>query len=182
MRWTLLLLIASIFCYSGIVTPPDPIVIQKPVYVEKPIYIPVFSLQPSNRYIVRDQQILYSLAEVGNNIFLPIQHYANQKRGKPTYIKIESLYRNWPACSQHFKGEAIDLNVRALYADFSNHDIYLFVRNYLQFDQLIIYNNPSNPTHVHISYINEDDSGRCNRGQVLFAYWTRKGWKYKNIS
>tara|TARA_R110000824_G_scaffold314740_1_gene501634 strand:- start:59 stop:523 length:465 start_codon:yes stop_codon:yes gene_type:complete len=106
-----------------------------------------------------------SMILVANNIFQPIREYFN------TPIFVSSGYRSIAlniaiggssVTSQHMKGEAMDLDADR-YGKISNSEIFNYIRECLDFDQLIWeYGNGSNPDWVHVSYKPEG-----NRKQVL---------------
>lgn len=121
-----------------------------------------------------------SLAE---NIFQPIRDHF----GVPIYIS--SGYRSealnnaigGSKTSQHSKGQAIDLD-RDGHPQPDNSDLFNFVKNNLDFDQMIWeFGTDENPDWVHISY----NPYKKQRNQILIAYKdsnnrTRyKQWKKK---
>ena len=66
--------------------------------------------------------------------------------------------------SQHCEGKAADLDMDGM-GDVLNIDIFEYIKNSLEFDQLIYeFGNPLNPDWVHVSY----NEGK-NRKQVLRA-------------
>lgn len=104
------------------------------------------------------------LIEIANNIFQPLRDGI----GKP--IRISSGYRSeklnkavgGSKTSQHNKGQALDLVATT---GFTNKDIFDYIKNNLEFDQLIYeFGNNVNPDWVHVSY----NKGK-NRKQVLKA-------------
>lgn len=67
--------------------------------------------------------------------------------------------------SQHCKGEAIDLDAD-VFGNGSNRAIFDFIRDHLEFDQLIWeFGTDTNPAWVHVSLV-----GGTNRKQVLRSY------------
>lgn len=107
--------------------------------------------------------VICNLREVAEHIFQPIREHF----GKP--IRVSSGYRS-PALnkavggsktSQHVKGEALDLQGTN---GLTNRDIYDFVYNNLDFDQLIWeYGTDKEPAWVHVSFT----KSRKNRKHVL---------------
>ena len=98
------------------------------------------------------------------NVFEPLRLYLN------TPIQISSGFRSvqinkmigGSATSQHTKGEAMDLQIKA--------KVFHFIKDKLEFDQLIWeFGNDENPAWVHVSYSSK------NRKQVLKA--TKKNGK-----
>jgi hypothetical protein len=67
--------------------------------------------------------------------------------------------------SQHSKGQAIDLDMDGSSSGVTNADIYNFIKDNLDFDQLIWeFGTDKNPDWVHVSY-----SKNKNRKQILKA-------------
>ena len=107
---------------------------------------------------------LHNMELVALNIFEPIRdHFMT-----PLYVS--SMYRSaalnkavkGSKTSQHCKGQAIDIDAD-IYGGCTNKEIFEFVRDNLDFDQLIWeYGTEDNPAWIHISY---KESG--NRKQVL---------------
>ena len=105
---------------------------------------------------------LSNLILIANKIFQPVRDYFN----KP--IIVSSGYRSealndligGASGSQHSKGQALDLD-----GSVDNSLIFEFIKNNLEFDQLIWeFGDDENPDWVHVSYKPEG-----NRGEVLRA-------------
>ncbi len=103
---------------------------------------------------------------LAEKIFQPIR----DRFKKPIYIS--SGYRSTELnkiikgslSSQHCKGQAMDIDMDG--TDIKNSDVFMFIKNTLNFDQLIWeYGNKDNPEWVHVSY---NPSGK-QRGEVLRA-------------
>ena len=124
-----------------------------------------------------------NMKALAENIFQPIRDHF----GVPIYIS--SGYRSealnnaigGSKTSQHSKGQAIDLD-RDAHSQPHNSDLFIFVKDNLDFDQMIWeFGTDENPDWVHISY-NPDGK---QRNQLLVAYKdsnnrTRyKQWKKK---
>ncbi len=113
---------------------------------------------------------------LAENIFQPIRrHFA-----VPIYLS--SGYRSaalneaigGSKTSQHSKGEAIDIDM-----DFrkgpKNYDVFQFIKEFLDFDQLIWeFGTKDNPDWVHVSYNSDGEQ----RGQILVAKRNSKGKTY----
>jgi len=119
---------------------------------------------------------LESLKAVAENIFQPIR----EEFMCPIFIS--SGYRSealneaigGSKTSQHSKGEALDLDAD-VYGVITNADIFNFVLDRLDFDQLIWeFGTDENPDWVHVSFKKE---GR-NRMQVLKAVRVNGKTKY----
>ena len=107
---------------------------------------------------------LRNLIEIANNIFQPLRDGI----GKP--IRISSGYRSeklnkavgGSKTSQHNKGQALDLVATT---GFTNKDIFDYIKNNLEFDQMIWeFGTDKQPDWVHVSY----NKGK-NRKQILKA-------------
>ncbi len=79
--------------------------------------------------------------------------------------------------SQHSKGQAIDIDMDGSSNGVSNADVYNFIKDNLEFDQLIWeFGTDKNPDWVHVSYVNGP-----NRKQKLKAVRTNGKTSYVNI-
>jgi len=110
---------------------------------------------------------LENLKAIAENIFQPMRDHFKVP------ITISSGYRSkelndaigGSLASQHCKGEALDIDC-APYSGLSNREVFEYIREHLEFDQLIWeFGNDSDPDWVHVSY---KRSGK-NRGEVLKA-------------
>jgi hypothetical protein len=118
---------------------------------------------------------LESMKLLAENIFEPIRNHF----GKPIYVtsgyRSEALNKALPgtsATSQHCKGEALDLDQDGRGTGVSNLDVFNFIKNNLNFDQLIWeYGNDSAPDWVHVSY---SPSGH-QRKSIIRAHRTAQG-------
>lgn len=103
---------------------------------------------------------------LAENIFQPIRNHFKVP------IHISSGYRSrelnkaigGSQTSQHSKGEAIDIDMDN--TSISNRDVFMFIKDNLEFDQLIWeFGTTGNPAWVHVSY----NSNGKQRKQVLIA-------------
>ena len=110
------------------------------------------------------------------------EHISRHTTGAP--IKINSFYRGpklneaigGSTKSQHCKGQAIDID--DTYGNMSNADMYYWIKENLNFDQMIWeFGDDKNPNWVHVSYVNDED----NRNRCLKAYKEKGKTKYKII-
>ena len=112
------------------------------------------------------------------HIFQPIRNHFQE----PIYIS--SGYRSpelneaigGSVNSQHSKGQAGDIDMDNKRASVSNRDIFDFILDHLDFDQLILEfpDEEENPAWVHVSYVSE----LHNRGDVLVAVKEQGVTKY----
>ena len=86
---------------------------------------------------------------------------------------ISSLHRNGK--TQHSGFTAVDLDFD-LVPGVTNSDAYNYIRDTLNYDQLIIYHRGKHMSHIHISFVKEN-----NRKEVLRCYrWKGRTW-YKHL-
>lgn len=112
---------------------------------------------------------IQSLKDLAENIFEPIRNHFRA----PIYIS--SGFRSTELCSiikgaaknsQHSKGEAIDIDMDGHSHNITNADIFYFIKQRLQFDQLIWeHGDDKNPAWVHVSYTKK----KPLRNQILRA-------------
>jgi hypothetical protein len=119
-----------------------------------------------------------AMKTIALNVFEPLRNFV----GGP--IKISSMFRSeklnkaigGSSTSQHVKGQAMDLD--DTYGYKTNAEMYNWIKNNLNFDQLIWeFGTDSNPDWIHVSYVNDKD----NRNRCLKAYKENKKTKYKII-
>lgn len=147
MKWILLIITLGLVSYGSV---DKESIHEKVTYIEKPIKYAHESVE--------------ALDKLYFNIINPvIRHF-----GK---VFISDLYR----CdyrSQHYKHQAVDFDFD-LVDSASNRDLYEFVRDSLDYDQLIIYTSISKPSHVHVSW-----KPKGNRAEKLF----KVGRYYKRLN
>ena len=113
------------------------------------------------------QEHLQNLKLVAENVFQPIREHFNKPLALSSGYRSEALNEliGGSSRSQHSKGEAVDID-GDIYGGISNGDIFYFIKENLDFDQLIWeFGTNENPDWVHVSY---KESG--NRKEVLTAY------------
>jgi hypothetical protein len=112
------------------------------------------------------EQHIKNFKLLAEKVFEPIREHF----GKP--ILISSGYRSQALnaaiggslSSQHCQGEALDLDMDG--TDITNKQIFDFIKNHLEFDQLIWeFGTKDNPDWVHVSY---ESTGK-QRKQILRA-------------
>ena len=110
---------------------------------------------------------LNNMKVISEKIFEPLRMHV----GGP--IKINSFYRGpelnkaigGSSKSQHCKGQAIDID--DTYGNATNAEMYHWIKDNLNFDQMIWeFGDDNNPAWVHVSYVDDDN----NRNRCLKAY------------
>ena len=121
---------------------------------------------------------LHGMEIIAKEVFEPLREWV----GGP--IKIKSFYRSpdlntaigGSKTSQHCKGQAIDID--DTFGVASNADMYFWIKNHLDFDQMIWeFGDDNNPNWVHVSYVSKDK----NRNRCLKAFKENGKTKYKVI-
>ena len=104
---------------------------------------------------------LTNMVGVAENVFEPLREWV----GGP--IKINSFFRSvdlnkaigGSSKSQHFQGRAIDID--DVYGYKTNAEMYKYIKNNLDFDQLIWeFGTDNNPDWLHVSYVSADENRR----------------------
>ena len=122
---------------------------------------------------------LQNMELIAEKVFEPLREAVNGP------IKINSFYRSeelnksigGSSRSQHCQGRAIDID--DFYGYVSNAYMYYYIKDNLDFDQLIWeFGTDTNPDWVHVSYVDGDS----NRKKCLLAYKEDGKTKYKDIS
>jgi len=117
---------------------------------------------------------LSNLIQIATKIFQPVRDHFQ----KP--IIVSSGYRSQAlndliggaSGSQHSKGQALDLD-----GSVDNSLIFEFIKNNLEFDQLIWeFGDDENPDWVHVSYKTENNRGEVlqavrQNGRVIYKRW-----------
>ena len=122
---------------------------------------------------------LQNMELIAEKVFEPLREAVNGP------IKINSFYRSeelnksigGSSRSQHCQGRAIDID--DFYGYVSNAYMYYYIKDNLDFDQLIWeFGTDTNPDWVHDRYVDRDS----NRKRCLLAYKEDGKTKYKDIS
>lgn len=127
---------------------------------------------------------LENLKAVGENIFDKIREHFGCPIGISSGYRSEELnkiIKGSSKTSQHCKGEALDIDAD-IHNKITNKDIFEFVKNNLDFDQMIWeYGTSQQPDWVHVSYKrnggNRKSILRCKRvnGQPSYSKWDISG-------
>ena len=125
-----------------------------------------------------NEEQLSNMKLVAEKIFEPVRTHFKIP------IKVNSFFRSpdlnkaigGSTKSQHCKGQAIDID--DTYGKIKNSDIYWWIKDNLDFDQMIWeFGNNDNPDWVHVSYVSPDK----NRNRCLKAYREDGKTKYMVI-
>jgi len=123
---------------------------------------------------------LENFKKLAENIFEPIREHFKVP------IHVSSGYRSkelnsaigGSLSSQHCQGEAIDIDMDGSSSGVTNADVYNFIKDNLEFDQLIWeFGTDANPDWVHVSY---KSTGK-QRKQKLKAVKTNGKTSYVNL-
>jgi hypothetical protein len=125
-----------------------------------------------------DAEAMANMKLIAEKVFEPLREYV----GGP--IKINSFFRSsalneaigGSSRSQHCQGRALDVD--DVYGHKTNKEMFQWIRDNLDFDQLIYeFGSEDNPDWVHVSYVSEDK----NRNRVLKAVRDNGKTKYITI-
>ena len=117
---------------------------------------------------------LKNLEMLAEKIFQPIREHFGVPIGISSGYRskaLNSIIGGSSSRSQHCKGQALDLDAD-IYGKVTNKEIFDFIVENLEFDQLI---NEFNYSWIHVSYSDN------NRKQVLKAYKEKGKTKYGKI-
>lgn len=108
-----------------------------------------------------DAEVLANMKHVAKNIFDPLRRHFNRPIGVSSFYRSPKLNKaiKGSATSQHCTGEAIDIDAD-IFGGLTNKEIFEWVKNNLEYDQLI---NEYNYSWVHVSL---KRNGK-NRKQIL---------------
>ena len=114
-----------------------------------------------------DAHQLAALKAVAENIFEPLRNHFGVPIGISSGLRSKALNKaiGGSTRSQHCHGQALDIDAD-IYGGINNRNIFRFIQNNLDFDQLIWeFGSDDNPAWVHVSFVDDD----TNRGQTLRA-------------
>lgn len=127
-----------------------------------------------------NEEHVKNMQALAENIFQPLRNYFNVPIHIASGYRSEALNKaiGGSKSSQHCKGEAIDID-RDGYSQPDNAQIFEYIKNNLDFDQMIWeFGTQQNPEWVHVSHKRDGK----NRSQLLVAYKTRYGkTKYRQF-
>lgn len=123
-----------------------------------------------------DAHQLAALKAVAENIFEPLRNHFGVPIGISSGLRSKALNKaiGGSTRSQHCHGQALDIDAD-IYGGINNRNIFRFIQNNLDFDQLIWeFGSDDNPAWVHVSFVDDD----TNRGQTLRAIKENGKTKY----
>ena len=123
-----------------------------------------------------DAHQLAALKAVAENIFEPLRNHFGVPIGISSGLRSKALNKaiGGSTRSQHCHGQALDIDAD-IYGGINNRNIFRFIQNNLDFDQLIWeFGSDDNPAWVHVSFVNDG----TNRGQTLRAIKENGKTKY----
>jgi hypothetical protein len=122
---------------------------------------------------------LQNMELVAEKVFEPLRKAVNGPIKINSFFRCEELNKaiGGSSKSQHCQGRAIDID--DVYGYVSNSYMYYYIKDNLDFDQLIWeFGTDTEPDWVHVSYVDGDS----NRKRCLLAYKEEGKTKYKDIS
>ena len=128
---------------------------------------------------VPNEYELQNMELIAEKVFEPLRRAVNGPIKINSFFRCEELNKaiGGSSKSQHCQGRAIDID--DVYGYVSNSYMYYYIKDNLDFDQLIWeFGTDTNPDWVHVSYVDGDS----NRKRCLLAYKEDGKTKYKDIS
>lgn len=127
------------------------------------------------------EEQIEKLKITASKVFQPVRDYFNKPIFVTSMFRSEELNKRigGSSSSQHVLCEAIDMDADVFdFEDLTNSDIFTYIKENLEFDQLIWeFGDNENPAWIHVSY-----REGANRRRCLKAYHDEKGNpKYINI-
>jgi len=122
---------------------------------------------------------LQNMELIAEKVFEPLRRAVNGPIKINSFFRCEELNKaiGGSSKSQHCQGRAIDID--DVYGYVSNSYMYYYIKDNLDFDQLIWeFGTDTEPDWVHVSYVDSDS----NRKRCLLAYKENGKTKYKDIS
>jgi len=126
---------------------------------------------------VPNEEQLSNMVVTVEKIFEPIRNKFNVPIFISSFFRSKQLNRaiGGSNSSQHCEGKAMDIDSDR-YNEITNSDIFYYIKNNVDFDQLIWeFGTSINPDWVHASY----ESPTKNRKEILVAFKQGKKTKYR---
>ena len=128
---------------------------------------------------VPNEYELQNMELIAEKVFEPLRRAVNGPIKINSFFRCEELNKaiGGSSKSQHCQGRAIDID--DVYGYVSNSYMYYYIKDNLDFDQLIWqFGTDTDHDWVHVSYVDGDS----NRKRCLLAYKENGKTKYKDIS
>ena len=128
---------------------------------------------------VPNQYELQNMEMVAKHVFEPLREAVDAPIKINSFFRCEELNKaiGGSTKSQHCQGRAIDID--DVYGNVSNAFMYYYIKDNLDFDQLIWeFGTDENPDWVHVSYVDADS----NRKRCLQAIKENGKTKYIDIT
>jgi len=128
---------------------------------------------------IPNQYELQNMEIVAKKVFEPLREAVDAPIKINSFFRCEELNKaiGGSTKSQHCQGRAIDID--DVYGSVSNAFMYYYIKDNLDFDQLIWeFGTDHNPDWVHVSYVDADS----NRKRCLKAYREDGKTKYIDIT
>jgi len=128
---------------------------------------------------VPNEYELQNMEMVAKKVFEPLREAVDAPIKINSFFRCEELNKaiGGSTKSQHCQGRAIDID--DVYGHVSNAFMYYYIKDNLDFDQLIWeFGTDHNPDWVHVSYVDADS----NRKRCLKAYREDGKTKYMDIT
>jgi zinc D-Ala-D-Ala carboxypeptidase len=128
---------------------------------------------------VPNEYELQNMEMVAKKVFEPLREAVDAPIKINSFFRCEELNKaiGGSTKSQHCQGRAIDID--DVYGHVSNAFMYYYIKDNLDFDQLIWeFGTDHNPDWVHVSYVDGDS----NRKRCLKAYKENGKTKYIDIT
>jgi len=128
---------------------------------------------------IPNQYELQNMEIVAKKVFEPLREAVDAPIKINSFFRCEELNKaiGGSTKSQHCQGRAIDID--DVYGNVSNAFMYYYIKDNLDFDQLIWeFGTDHNPDWVHVSYVDADS----NRKRCLKAYREDGKTKYIDIT
>lgn len=110
---------------------------------------------------------LENMMHIVEKVFIPLREHLKSPIHVSSFYRSKAVNEKVPGASktsQHLVGEAMDL-CKYAHSKFTNKDIFEYIKNHLEFDQLIWeYGDTKEPKWVHVSL---KRTGK-NRKQILY--------------
>jgi hypothetical protein len=127
-----------------------------------------------------NKEQLKNMKNVAKHIFQPLREWHKKPIGVASFFRCPIVNETIGVSvrSQHVSGCAIDIDADIFDNGITNTDIFNYIKDNLDWDQLIVegLNKDGTPQWIHVSYV----SPKLNRKQILMADFTTGKAVYSN--